>query len=45
MNGKMTMNSQLSSNEPKLKTKKKEERKTMKTKTIQTTRTGTDSQK
>ena len=37
MNSKMTTNSQLSTNEPK--------RKTMKTKTKQTTRTGTESQK
>ena len=37
MNNKMTTNSQLSTNEPK--------RKTMKTKTKQTTRTGTESEK
>ena len=37
MNSKMTTNSQLSRNEPK--------RKTMKTKTKQTSRTGTESQK
>ena len=36
MNSKMTTNSQLSTNEP-----KKNKRKTMKTKTKQTTRTGT----
>ena len=39
MNNKMTTNSQLSTNEPKRKEK------TMKTKTKQTTRTGTESQK
>ena len=38
MNSKMTTNSQLSTNEPK-------KRKTMKTKTKQTTRTGTESEK
>ena len=37
MNNKMTTNSQLSTNEPK--------RKTMKTKTKQTTKTGTESEK
>ena len=37
MNSKMTTNSQLSTNEPK--------RKTMKTKSKQTTRTGTESEK
>ena len=41
MNSKMTINSQLSTNEP----KKIKERKTMKTKTKQTTRTGTESEK
>ena len=41
MNIKMTTNSQLSTNEP----KKIKERKTMKIKTKQTTRTGTDSEK
>ena len=40
MNSKMTKNSQLSTNEP-----KKIKIKTMKTKTKQTTRTGTESQK
>ena len=40
MNSNMTTNSQLSTNEP-----KKNKRKTMKTKTKQTTRTGTESQK
>ena len=40
MNSKMTTNSQLSTTEP-----KKEKRKTMKTKTKQTTRTGTVSEK
>ena len=39
MNSKMSTNSQLSINEP-----KKKERKTMKTKTKQTTRTGTESE-
>ena len=38
MNSKITTNSQLSTNEPK-------KRKTMKTKTKQTTRTGTESEK
>ena len=41
MNSKMTTNSQLSTNEP----KKIKERKTMKIKTKQTTRTGTESEK
>ena len=41
MNSKMTTNSQLSTNEP----NKRKERKTMRTKTKQTTRTGTESQK
>ena len=41
MNSKMITNSQLSTNEP----KKIKERKTMKTKIKQTTRTGTESQK
>ena len=41
MNSKMTTNSQLSTNEP----KKIKERKTMKTKIKQTTRTGTESEK
>ena len=41
MNSKMTTNSQLSSNEP----KKIKERTIMKTKTKQTTRTGTESEK
>ena len=40
MNSKMTTNSQLSINEP-----KKNKRKTMKTKTKQTIRTGTESKK
>ena len=40
MNSKMTTNSQLSTTEP-----KKEKRKTMKTKTKQPTRTGTESEK
>ena len=40
MNIKMATHSQLSTNEP----KKIEERKTMKTKTKQTTRTGTESE-
>ena len=40
MNSKMTTNSQLSTNEP-----KKKERKTMKAKTKQTNRTGTESKK
>ena len=40
MNSKMTTISQLSTNEP----KKIKERKTMKTKTKQTTRTGTESE-
>ena len=42
MNSKITKNSQLSTNEPK---KKKEKRKTMKTKTKQIIRTGTESEK
>ena len=41
MNSKMTINSQLSINEP----KKKKKRKTMKTKSGQTFRTGTESEK
>ena len=41
MNSKMTTNSQLSTNEP----KEIKERKTMKTKTKQTIRTGTESEK
>ena len=41
MNSKMTTNSQLSKNEP----KKIKKRKTIKTKTKQTTRTGTESEK
>ena len=41
MNSKMTMNSQLPTNEP----KKIKERKTTKTKTKQTTRRGTESEK
>ena len=41
MNSKMTTNSQLSTNEP----KEIKERKTMKTKTKQTTITGTESEK
>ena len=41
MNNKMTTNSQLSTNE----SKKIKERKTMKTKIKQTTRTGTESEK
>ena len=41
MNSKMTANSQLSTNGP----KKRKERKTMKTKTKQTTRTGAKSEK
>ena len=41
MNSKMITNSQLSTNEP----KKIKERKTMKTKIKQTTRTGTESEK
>ena len=41
MNSKMTTNSQLSANEP----KKIKERTIMKTKTKQTTRTGTESEK
>ena len=41
MNNKMTTNSQLSTNEP----KEIKERKTMKTKTKQTTITGTESEK
>ena len=41
MNSKMTINSQLSTNEP----KKKKETKTMRTKTKQTTKTGTESEK
>ena len=40
MNSKMTTNSRLSKNEP-----KKKERKTTNTKTQQTTRTGTESEK
>ena len=43
MNNKMTTNSQLSTNE--LPPSKKKERKTMKTKTKQITRTGTKSEK